>query len=391
MKQEELLEHLLARSQEAEPAGPVEQVEVAACLQAAERLRQVKQVAVPAAFAHRLEQSLRARLRSSPSLQRNGRVASNRGVIVIAGRRRSIGARRPQKRRPWIALLGTAAALVLSFMSLFAFSAHSLPGDPFYGLKQAQNQFPLIFEHDPQARVQAEIALLQSALADLRTVVNDRRDDDALTLALKTVAARTSECQAAVAEVPAGNERTSAQQDLSQVLAQEVQTLRQLLPSLDWPLRVLFTHQLGVLGEAVPTVTRVQVQALANGTVLITLTGTHFAPLARFMLNGRPAGHVNSVTAEQLVVILNSSEFSPKPRAFGVLNPDGTAAQIQGDDDGDDYNEPGGNYNPSGTPVTPGSDRDANDYEEGACSSLAQSLPRQACVAHGSLLWAGHG
>ncbi len=391
MKQEELLEHLLARSQEAEPAGPVEQVEVAACLQAAERLRQVKQVAVPAAFAHRLEQSLRARLRSSPSLQQDDRVSLDEDNISPISHYHSTNVRYTPKRRAWTVLLGAAAVLILAFTGLLALAAHTLPALLPSGSGQTVSQTTPSFAPNAQARVQAEIALLQSALADLRTAVKDQRGDPGIQSALKTVITRTSECQAAVAEVPAGNERTSAQQDLSQVLAQEVQTLRQLLPSLDWPLRVLFTHQLGVLGEAVPTVTRVQVQALANGTLLIILTGTHFAPLARFMLNGQPAGRVNSVTAEQLVVILNSSEFSPKPRAFGVLNPDGTAAQIQGDDDGDDYNEPGGNYNPSGTPVTPGSDRDANDYEEGACSSLAQSLPRQACVAHGSLLWAGHG
>ncbi len=391
MKQEELLEHLLARSQEAEPAGPVEQVEVAACLQAAERLRQVKQVAVPAAFAHRLEQSLRARLRSSPSLQQDDRVFLDKDNISPTSHDYSTNVRYAPKRRARAVLLGAAAVLILAFTGLLALAAHTLPALLPSGSGQTVSQTTPSFAPNAQARVQAEIALLQSALADLRTAVKDQRGDPGIQSALKTVITRTSECQAAVAEVPAGNERTSAQQDLSQVLAQEVQTLRQLLPSLDWPLRVLFTHQLGVLGEAVPTVTRVQVQALANGTLLIILTGTHFAPLARFMLNGQPAGRVNSVTAEQLVVILNSSEFSPKPRAFGVLNPDGTAAQIQGDDDGDDYNEPGGNYNPSGTPVTPGSDRDANDYEEGACSSLAQSLPRQACVAHGSLLWAGHG
>ncbi len=391
MKQEELLEHLLARSQEAEPAGPVEQVEVAACLQAAERLRQVKQVAVPAAFAHRLEQSLRARLRSSPSLQQDDRVFLDKDNISPTSHDYSTNVRYAPKRRARAVLLGAAAVLILAFTGLLALAAHTLPALLPSGSGQTVSQTTPSFAPNAQARVQAEIALLQSALADLRTAVKDQRGDPGIQSALKTVITRTSECQAAVAEVPAGNERTSAQQDLSQVLAQEVQTLRQLLPSLDWPLRVLFTHQLGVLGEAVPTVTRVQVQALANGTLLIILTGTHFAPLARFMLNGQPAGRVNSVTAEQLVVILNSSEFSPKPRAFGVLNPDGTAAQIQGDDDGDDYNEPGGNYNPSGIPVTPGSDRDANDYEEGACSSLAQSLPRQACVAHGSLLWAGHG
>ncbi len=328
MKQEELLEHLLARSQEAEPAGPVEQVEVAACLQAAERLRQVKQVAVPAAFAHRLEQSLRARLRSSPSLQQDDRVFLDKDNISPTSHDYSTNVRYAPKRRARAVLLGAAAVLILAFTGLLALAAHTLPALLPSGSGQTVSQTTPSFAPNAQARVQAEIALLQSALADLRTAVKDQRGDPGIQSALKTVITRTSECQAAVAEVPAGNERTSAQQDLSQVLAQEVQTLRQLLPSLDWPLRVLFTHQLGVLGEAVPTVTRVQVQALANGTLLIILTGTHFAPLARFMLNGQPAGRVNSITSGQLIVVIRTPHWAQGSRAFGVLNPDGTAAQL---------------------------------------------------------------
>jgi hypothetical protein len=333
---------------------------VAACLQAAERLRRVGQVAVPAAFAERLELSLRARLRSSASLQQDSQVFLDNTSPTTHDYFTNV--RYTPKRRAWAVLLGAAVVLILAFTGLLALSAHTLPALLPSGPGQIGSQMTPSFAPNAQARVQAEIALLQSALADLRTVVNDRRDDPSIQSALKTVAARTSDCRAAVAGVPAGTEHASAQQDLSQALAQEVQTLRQLLPSLDWPLRVLFTHQLGVLGEAVPTVTQVRVQAQANGTLLITLTGTHFAPLARFMLNGRPAGHVNSVTAVQLVVTLNSSEFSPKPHAFGVLNPDGTAAQLQGDNDGDDYNEPGGNHTSYGTPVTPGFDSDGDDY-----------------------------
>jgi len=312
--------------------------------------------------AARVEQVLRARLRSSSQRQRSAQTASGRRVILIAGRRRSAGASRPAKRRPWIVLLGTAAALVLSFASLFAFSVYSLPGDPLYGLKQAQNQFTLIFAHDPETKVQTELAMLQGALSDLQTVADGRRGDQALTLALQTVAARTDACRIAVADVPAGSQRTAALGDLSGVLAQEEQILRQLLPPLDWSLRLQFTHQLGALGDPVPTVTHVAVQIQPTGNVLVTLIGTHFTPQTRFVLNGQPTGRVIFGTAQRLVVVLNSSQFLPRPRAFGVLNPDGTAAVArEGERSGDD-NGPGGTRTPSGTPVTPDQTKDTDGY-----------------------------
>jgi hypothetical protein len=244
---------------------------------------------------------------------------------------------------------------VLSFASLFAFSVYSLPGDPLYGLKQAQNQFTLIFAHDPETKVQTELALLQGALSDLQTVANGQRGDQTLTLALQTVAVRTYACRTAVAEVPAGSQRIAAQGDFTGLLTQEEQMLRQLLPPLDWLLRLQFTRQLGALGDPVPTVTHVAVQIQSTGGVLLILTGTHFAPQTRFMLNGQPAGRVSVVTAQRLIVLLSSSQFSLRPHTFGVLNPDGTAALARGDNGGDD-NGPGGGRNPSGTPVTPGFD-----------------------------------
>ena len=44
---------------------------------------------------------------------------------------------------------------------------------------------------------------------------------------------------------------------------------------------------MGALGDAVPTVTQVMVHPQSNGTLLITLTGTHFAPQAELIIDGR--------------------------------------------------------------------------------------------------------
>lgn len=97
---------------------------------------------------------------------------------------------------------------------------------------------------------------------------------------------------------------------------------------MDWPLRLDFTRQLGVLGDAVPDVMHGMIHIQSDGTLLITLTGTHFAPHAALIVDGRAMGIVTQSTSWQLVAVISRSNWSSGTHAFGILNPDGTAAQI---------------------------------------------------------------
>lgn len=221
--------------------------------------------------------------------------------------------------------------LVAAFTGLLTASASSLPDGPLYGLKQAANQVRLTFASDPQTRASTQMEFLQNALDDLSAEVNDGHNDAAIKQALQIVASRTHDSQQAVAALPTGSEHDAGQQSLNSILTSEDQTLRQLLAHVDWPLRVLFTRQLGVLGDQVPTVTSpLSVHLQPDGTFLVTLNGAFFAPQAEFIIDGQPAGTVLRRSSRQLVVILKRSEMSPttSPHIFGILNPDGTAAQI---------------------------------------------------------------
>jgi hypothetical protein len=118
-------------------------------------------------------------------------------------------------------------------------------------------------------------------------------------------------------------------------------TVRQLLDQVDWPVRLACTQQLGALGDAVPTVTQVMVHAQSNGTLLITLTGTHFAPHAELIIDGRPEGVVSQSTSQQVVAVVSDAAWSAGPHALGVRNPDGTTAQMALGDESDDRNRYG--------------------------------------------------
>jgi hypothetical protein len=242
--------------------------------------------------------------------------------------------------------------LIIAGVGVFTVSARSLPGDALYSLKQAEKQFSLTFAGAPQNLATTQIDHLRNALVDLTTVVNEGRNDDAIRLALDTVAAKTSDSQAEVAALPADAVREATQRNLDSAIAEEEQILRQLLNKVDWSIRLAFTQQLGSLGEPVPTVTNVVLRTQSNGMFLITLTGSNFAPQAQLMIDGQQNGMVSQSTPTQLVAISSNARWSPGAYALGVSNPDGTAAQMivnsgyQNNPERDDSN-----HNRRGTPV----------------------------------------
>lgn len=321
MKREELLDRLIDRHDYQGNRRPVSNNEITASLAAAEALTQLQKINVPPEFAHRLELSIRDRARSQGVLQQNGRSISTRPL------RGSAKTHLLPHRRTWVAV-GIAAMLVLAFISLLTAFAVSLPGDPLYNLKQARDQFILASHNNPQDYASVEIEQLHSALSDLSAAVNAGRDDNTIKQALNIVATKTNDSQKAVAALPAGSDHDTAQQNLDNALAEENQTLRHLLNQMDWSMRLDFTQQLGVLGDSVPKVTHVVVSIQINGTLLITLTGTNFAPQAQLMINGKSMGTVTQSTSGQLVAVISSSQLPPGTYAFGILNPDGTAAQM---------------------------------------------------------------
>ena len=337
MNPDEYVDRLLEQRERGEQQLPVITDEVAASLAAAEVLTQLREIAVPPEFAGYLELYLRARARNV------GQQTSTALPVVRPVSRAGV-------RRCWSAVLGFAAVLLAACISILTASAQSLPGDTLYGLKQAEYQLTLNFASRPQDRASAQIDQLRHALADLRTVVTAGRADDAIRLALASVAAKTTDSRGAVAALPAGAQREAAQRELDGVLAQEEQTVRHLLDRVDWPVRLACTQQLGALGDAVPTVTRILVHPQSNGTLLITLTGTHFAPHAELMIDGRPEGKVSQSSSQQLVAVVSDAAWSAGAHALGVRNPDGTAAQMVLSDESDDHNQPGGNHNRYGTP-----------------------------------------
>jgi hypothetical protein len=360
MNPEEYLDRLIERHEQGELYVHAINDDVAASLGAAEALAQLKEIQIPYEFANNLELSIRARARNLteqnrwniPLAQTHSLTEQNGWHIPPVQSRNQASSRRFIKHRAWVSLLRIAAVFIIAAVGVLTASARSLPGDALYSLKQAEIQFTSTFSGVSQNSANLQINQLRSAIADLNTVVNDGRNDDAIRLALETVAAKTSDSQEAIAALPADSARDEAQGSLASALTEEDQILHQLLNNVDWPIRLTFTQQLGTLGEQVPTVTNVVVRTQGNGMLLIILTGTHFAPQAQLMIDGRQNGVVSKSTPTQLLAVFSSAAWPSGIYAIGVRNPDGTAAQliINSDDDNNPDRE-GSNHNRHGTPV----------------------------------------
>ncbi len=361
MTPEEQLDRLIEQGEPNAVPGSAASDEITARFVAAQALVRLQEVEVPPEFAARLEARLRARVRSLAP-QDGWEIAVPRPPEHRRLHRRPLG-------RRWVAALAMVAMLLLACLGTFAAAARSLPGDSLYRLKQAEDQLALAFAGGPQERARVEIGQLHSAIADLRAVVTERRGDDVIAQALEVVVARTRASQDAVEAIPAGADREAAQRDLSNALADEAQTLRHLLPQVDWPVRLAFTQQLGTLGEAVPTITQVTVNSQGKSRLLIIVTGTNFAPHATLVIGGHPRGTILQSSTTQLVVVINASDWHGDTHVVGVLNPDGTAVQVMlsgknpdhDQDDNDDRNKQG----TPGATSTP-EPKDDNDEHSGS-------------------------
>ena len=170
-------------------------------------LAQLKDSRIPYEFAYNLELSIRARARNLTE-QNLGSTSHAQSYNLNRHKRRTISPEQSQspvdpqplfKRRAWITFLRVAAVFIIASIGILTTSERSQPGDALYGLNQAEKQFTLTFAGVPQNRANLQIDQLRSAIVDLKTAVNEGRDDGAIKLALATVAAKTSNSQALAA------------------------------------------------------------------------------------------------------------------------------------------------------------------------------------------------
>ncbi len=342
---------------------------------AAESFARLNAIEIPPDVAQRIEARVRNR---AAALQAERQVVQQHRSPL-----REVS-RRPVMRRAWIAAFAATVVLLLTFLGITTVAANSLPGDPFYGIRQVEQHVALAWTGDQSAHASLQLTQLQQAIADLSTVVSKHRSDAAISEALATVAADTQASQNAVHGLPAGKPRVALEQTLANTLFDERTSLHRLLSQVGWSQRVAFTRQLGALGEAVPSITGVTVSWDSGDTLTLTINGKNFAPGARLVIDGSSRGIVLQGNTTTLRVSVNTSDMHYHMMSrIGVVNPDGTAAPFAYSGNWDQHGQPGDHHS------TPGPTHGSTP-EPGDCGYPSMPGPGSGCSSGPGNMYGGH-
>jgi hypothetical protein len=207
---------------------------------------------------------------------------------------------------------------------MFALAAHvTNPSNPLYTVKKWEQQVQLSLARSPSDQAQVSLQIARDRLNTLpsahgepyRQAVADLNGQvDALERLLNTL--------------PTGPDRQHLTNELATTKASARQVLRERLPHLSLPERLLTTDELGRLGDAVTQLDRAVIvfSASSPAQATISLTGSHLEPEGHLLIDQVLTGASGTLSNGTDVFVVNWNDQSP-PHTIGVLNPDGTVAQ----------------------------------------------------------------
>lgn len=231
-------------------------------------------------------------------------------------------------RRPRFLWPAVAAALLLLAFGTLTVAASAGPGSPLYSLRRLEQGVRVALSGNPADRMRLHLGYASDALTAANAAARTG-DNTAFGDALATLRSELDAATSELPSVPPGADHDNLAAQLTSLHSQAISGLRGDLPPLDWPSRLAATDALAAFGDTVPRVTSATAarnQDAAMHTWRIVVSGVGFAPGARLLVNGRPAGTVISVSNTTLIANYIASDGRP-PSALGVANSDDTAAQ----------------------------------------------------------------
>lgn len=212
--------------------------------------------------------------------------------------------------------------------SLLALAAQTgRPGNLLYGLKRWEQQVQIQFAR-PDDQVTMHLGLARddlNALPSLATANHFQDYDETL----RDLDHQVAEADTALTSVPAGLSHDQLVQELASFKRTIRQTLRPLLPKLPFQECLTTTTVLAHSGDTVPQLTRATVilPVHVHANARVSLEGTNMAATAQLVVNGRVDRGLGTLHDDLLTYEVNWDGHQPL-QSLGILNPDGTAAQI---------------------------------------------------------------
>lgn len=346
--------------------------ELAPLLSAADALAPLAGALPRPDFASRLEAQLLARAdsqaptREMPAPPLVARRGAPPARPLLSSRRRFVPV-------TWAAV----AACVMLAMTVGALTANASPGAPFYTLRKVVEGIGTDLSGGQAAIARDSLQRGSTALVAFDTAIKSN-DEGAAMVALAQLTQADQQAASAIAQVTDGAQRAALQRQLDSLRQQDEGSLRGALSSLGWPSRVKVTAALHGIGVATLSVTSARVidgrkdhtessgsASAASGPIKIIIMGAGFAPGAVLLVDGRPAGVVDSVTPAVVQAHIDATALDGDIHDLGVGEPDGTAASTSHID------SPGREGSSSATPgteenSTPSPDVTASPGDNGA-------------------------
>jgi hypothetical protein len=213
-------------------------------------------------------------------------------------------------------LLGTGVLLVSAQVSN--------PDNPLYAVKRLEQGVQVSLTNSSENQAEMDLQSAQYRLNTLAKLVNSA---GAYKEALADLDQQIGIASKAINASPAGSRHDRLVGELAAFVADARRALRQLLPKLVLPERLVTTSELGHLGDNVPRLRSVVIvlPAHPNGRATISISGQGIQPGAQLLVNGRLVV-VQGYFQNGLYVFAADWVGNLHPQSIGVLNPDDTAA-----------------------------------------------------------------
>jgi hypothetical protein len=300
-------------------------------LDAAARMGGIAREAPTPEFANRLEAQLleRAKALSAPTM-----------IMPIAAQPSSAPRQSPRRANPgsrWRAtraMWAALAATILLTISLGAITASAHPGAPFYPLRKIVEGVGARITGDPAAAsAQASMRQADEALAAFDAAASQRDEPGALA-ALAQLRQDDQQAAQSISQVIDDSQRQTLQQSLNSLHTREISDLRAALPELSLAARIQVTSALVAAGDSAPVITSYSLPGdqnasdhSASGSApnrTLIIKGSGFTAGATLLIDGKPAGVIDAITATRIVAHLPAG--AQDPQQIGVEEPDGTVA-----------------------------------------------------------------
>lgn len=251
--------------------------------------------------------------------------------------------------------------ICIASTSLLVLAAQvSNPNNPLYSFKLFEQHIQMTLAGSAEQQAALDLQFAQERLNTLATLTGTAHTEE-YHEALIDFDQRLTTATSAINALPASSQRTQLLNQLANLRSNALQDLHSFLPQLALSERLATTNELARLGESVPHLVSATLilPDHPNESATIVLVGSDIQPGAQLLVDGKLFTATGTLKNGQMTFVI-AWRGDQHPQWLGLLNPDGTATQIQatiikttGSNNNGDGGDKNGNSNGNKPTTTP--------------------------------------